>query len=89
MVVHKDFTVSAENLRWVGPDELNPVIPGKRYKTPSKFYEDTLIVMFRGLPLSKNNDDGFIIIDDETFELKETYNGTRDWFMAGYIIKEA
>ena len=88
MVVRADFTVSAENLTWTGPSTLTEIIPGVRFRTPDHYYENTLIVMLNGLPLSAENDDGYTVIDDETFELKEALPFPRSWIMVGYVKKE-
>jgi len=75
------------NLVWVGPSELTTIIAGKRFQTPDKFYVDSLTVALRGLTLSQDNDDGFIILDDQTFELKQAYTSPGDWVMCGYMKK--
>lgn len=86
MVIHEDFSISAENLNWIGPDELTS-FGGGVYQTPDKFFEQTLLVMFRGLPLAKNNEDGYVILDDQTFEMKEPHSSISDWYMVGYVKK--
>lgn len=88
MPVHADFTVSADNLNWIGPSSLSIIIPYKRFRTPDHFYDNTLLVMRRGLPVAAENDDGYTIVDDETFEMKEPLSGPLDWIMVGYVKKE-
>lgn len=87
MGVAVDFTVSAENVTWKGPLTLTPTIPGKRFQTEDTYYPGTLLVMIRGLPVARDNDDGYTEIDDQTFEMKETYTGPLDWLMVGYVRK--
>jgi len=74
-------------LDWVGQSELTTIIPGKRFITPHRFVEESLAVAVRGLLVSQENDDGFTIIDDQTFEMKETYTHSKDWIMCGYLKK--
>ena len=75
------------DLVWKGPADLTEIIPGRIFSTPEKFYEDTLAIAMRGLLISKDNDDGFIILDDQTFELKRPFSQARDWLMVGYVKK--
>lgn len=86
MVIHEDFSISAENLSWVGPSELTN-LGGGLFQTPDKFFEQTLLVMFRGLPLARENEDGYTIVDEQTFELKEPQSSALDWYMVGYVKK--
>jgi len=96
MVGHKDFDVNAGNLKWIQPSELTAIGDG-RYITPDKYHPGTLLVMYRGLPLARENDDGYSEIDDETFQMNE-FNGSSssssgsivdslDWIMVGYLAK--
>jgi len=85
MVGHKDFD-SADNLKWIQPSELTD-LGGGQYQTPDKYHSGTLLVMYRGLPVARENDDGYIEIDDETFELKEPLTRPKDWIMVGYLVK--
>ena len=86
MVGHKDFDKGADNLVWVGPSQLTD-LGGNQYKTPDKYEPGTLLVMNRGLPLARENDDGYIEIDDETFEMKEALSNPDAWLMVGYLKK--
>lgn len=86
MPVFVDFTVSADDLTWLGQDDLTS-ITATQWRTPDHFYEDTLVVFINGLRVEKDNDDGYNIIDDETFEMKETYP-TRFRISCGYVKKE-
>lgn len=73
MPVQADFTISAENFQRIDMNQLTEMTTMKRFKTPHRFFEHTLIVFQNGLRVEKDNEDGWIIIDDETFELKENY----------------
>jgi len=75
------------NLVWRGPTELVPVIPGKRYITPDKFQDETIVIAVRGLIVHRENEDGYVVIDDMTFEMKEWLLKPNDWVMCGYVIK--
>jgi hypothetical protein len=75
------------NLKWVGPADLVEVVPGTTFMTPDHFYEETLAVAFRGVLYAKDNEDGFNILDDRTFELKRPFSQARDWLMVGYVKK--
>ncbi len=86
MPIHQDFSVSADNLLWIGPSHLLS-LGGGAYQTPDKFYENTLLVMYRGLPLAKENDDGYEVLNDQVFKLKESNTNVLDWYMVGYIKK--
>lgn len=88
MVIHKDFTVSADELQWVDRDDLVEVIPGLRYQTPHHFYEHTLCVFLNGVRVERNNDDGFFIVDDHTFEMRESLPLPRFRITVFYLKKE-
>jgi len=87
MVVRVDFTTVAADLTWVGPAELIELVAGRRYQTPDRFVEGTLLVMHNGLPVHEDNDDGWTLINDQTFELKEPLIQPASWLMVGYIKK--
>ena len=87
MVVVRDFTVSADALRWVDRDDLTEVVPGLRYQTPFHFYEDTLIIFINGIRVERDNLDGFTIIDDQTFLMNQTYLFPEYRITAGYVQK--
>jgi hypothetical protein len=89
LVIHKDFTVSAENLTWVGRADLVELVPGRRFQTPDHFYSATFTMFLNGVLVEKNNDDGYVIIDDQTFETKETYLLPRMRVSVGYVKKTA
>jgi len=72
------------DLRWVCCDDLTELVPGKVYQTPDKFVPESLVVMIRGLAVCRENLDGFVVIDDQTFAMKETYDRPLDWLMVGY-----
>ena len=72
MGIAHDFTVSAEAVTPVQMDELTP-LGGNQYQTPDHFYEHTLLVFVNGLRVEEDNDDGFTVLNDYSFELKETY----------------
>jgi len=80
--------IPGRDLVWIGPSQLTELVAGKVYRTPDRFVPLSLTVMIRGLMVSKENDDGFDIIDDETFMMKETYTRPKDWMMVGYIKAE-
>jgi len=76
----------ANNLAWASTDELIELIAGKKYRTPEPFYEDTIAVFINGLRVERDAEDGFAVLDDLTFEMKETYpSGFR--ISAGYMKK--
>jgi len=77
------------DLVWKGPSDLTTIIAGKRYQTPDRFFEESLVVAIRGLIVADENVDGFTIIDDQTFEMKETYTKPKDWIMCGYVKKSS
>jgi len=87
MVIARDFTVSADALRWVDRDDLTEVVPGLRYRTPAHFYEGTLVVFVNGVRVERDNYDGFFIVDDETFEMQQTYMFPEFRITAGYMQK--
>ena len=64
----------ADNLYWASLDELTEIITNKRYSTPHKFFPNTLAVFLNGKKVDRNAANGFTVIDDHTFELKETYD---------------
>jgi len=80
MVGHKDFDTNAGNLKWIQPSEL-AAIGGGRYTTPDKYHPRTLIVMYRGVPLARENDDGYSEIDEETFQMKEFNSSSSSSFV--------
>ena len=88
MVVRKDFVVGADNLVWIDRDSLVELVPSRRFRTPTHFYEGTLCVFVNGVHVEKNNDDGFIVIDDETFEMREDTPLPRFRVTVGYVKKE-
>lgn len=55
---------------WRDVSVLTEIIPRQRYQTPEKFIETSLAVYFNGQVLDRESDNGFTVIDDETFELK-------------------
>lgn len=86
MGVAIDFVVSAEDFIWREMGDLSLIAP-RQYRPADHFYEDTLVVFVNGVRVEQQNDDGFTIIDDETFEMKETYPAqTR--ISCGYVKKE-
>jgi len=78
---------ATSNFIWVQPTELVEIIPGRRYMTPDHFHEASLCVGIRGLLVSRENTDGFIVISDNEFELKRPLTQPNDWVMAGYEKK--
>lgn len=66
----------ANNLVWVQHDDLVELAPGKRYGTPDAFFEESLAVFIQGLKVEPDNDDGYIVLDDHTFEMRETYDAS-------------
>lgn len=88
MVIHKDFAISAENVRWIDRDDLTEVVPGLRFQTPHRFYEQTLGVFINGLRVELGNDDGYVIIDDQTIEMKESCPLPYMRVTVAYVIKE-
>ena len=87
MAVVQDFTVSADLLRWVDRGGLTELVPGQRFRTPSTFFADTLVVFLNGVRVERSNLDGFVIIDDETFEMNQTYLYPEYRITAGYVQK--
>jgi len=88
MPVVADFTTTGANLKWVGFSQLTELIPNTRYQTPDEYVPGTLLVMRRGLPISAENDDGYIEFGVDSFDLKEPLLGTpNDWIFVGYIAK--
>lgn len=77
----------ANNLVWKTMDELITIIPGNTFKTPDRFHEASLAVFLNGVRLEKSNDDGYTVLNDETFELKETYHTPRHRISVGYLQK--
>lgn len=55
---------------WKDKTELTELVTNQRWQTPSLFEEDTLAVYLNGQVLDRFSDNGFTVIDDETFELK-------------------
>jgi len=86
MVGHRDFDDNAANLKWIQPSELID-LGGNQYQTPEKYHPGTLLVMYRGTPVAKEYDDGYMEIDDQTFQMKETFIDPLDWIMVGYLSK--
>lgn len=87
MVVTVDFTTTGADLTYVGPTVLTEIIPGTRFRTPDRFVETTLCVYHNGLPLHKDNADGWTLVDDQTFTLKEPLTQPASWLMVSYIKK--
>lgn len=87
MVVVRDFTASAEAMTWVDRDELTELVPGLRYQAPDHFYESTLVVFLNGLRVEKDNYDGFFVVDDQTFEMNQTYPFPQYRISVGYVKK--
>lgn len=87
MAIVQDFTVGADLLRWVDRGDLTEVVPGLRFRTPATFYEDTLAVFLDGVRVERSNLDGFVIIDDETFEMNQAYLYPEYRITAGYVQK--
>jgi len=94
MVGHKDFDVNAGNLKWIQPSELielssssSSSFGGRQYRTPDRYHQGTLLVMYRGVPVARENEDGYVEIDDQTFQMKETFVDSFDWIMVGYLAK--
>lgn len=87
MVIHRDFTATTDVLRWIDRGDLIEVVPGQRFRTPDHFYEDTLSVFISGVRVERNNDDGFVIVDDQTFQLNAVYPLPRFRVSVGYIKK--
>lgn len=77
----------SNNLYWAAEDELTEVAPG-RWQTPHKFFPDTLAVFLNGKKVDKFRPNGFTIIDDRTFELKQDYNKCAMKVSVGYMKNE-
>jgi hypothetical protein len=77
----------ANNLYWAGSDELIDLGSGS-YETPHRFYEDTLAVFINGKKLDKNLDNGFVVINDTTFQLKQPGKGCNEKITVGYMKNE-
>jgi hypothetical protein len=84
MTVRVDLTPSGAALTWAGPSQLVD-LGGGQYRTPHKFVPTTLLVMHRGLPVAAENADGYTVLDEETFELKEPLTRPASWLMVGYV----
>lgn len=63
----------ADNLVWASMEELIQIDPMKVFETPHEFYPNTLAVFINGNRVEQPNDDGWVLINDKTFELKEDY----------------
>ncbi len=87
MVVQVDFTVGADNLTWLNEEDLTQIVANKRFQTPDAFYETTLVVFLNGVRVEQSNDDGYNIIDEDVFEMKETYP-SHFRVSCGYVKKE-
>lgn len=81
------FGSLANNLYWAGDGELIDLGAGK-FETPHEFFEDTLAVFINGKKLDKNLDNGFVVIDNKTFQLKKPGRGCREKVTAGYMKNE-
>lgn len=75
----------AENLVWNVMEELTEVVPGNTYRTPYSFFEDSLVVFLNGVRLERTNEDGYDILDNQTFKLRETYPVPRHRISVGYM----
>lgn len=65
-------SVCSDCLIWVTEEDLT-AIDATTYRTPHPFYIDSLAVFVNGIRIEQTNDDGFDILDNETFRLKQTY----------------
>lgn len=88
-MVRKDFGVSGKAITWVDRDNLIEVIPGLRYQTPDRFYENTLAVFLNGVRVEKNNADGFTVNDDRTFTMRNAFPLPAFRVSVGYVKKFA
>jgi len=86
MVGHKDFDKESDNLVWIGPSNLTD-LGGGLIQTPDRYYPGTLLLMNRGLPVARENDDGYTEVTDQTFQLKQVSTHPLNWIMVGYLKK--
>lgn len=75
----------SDNLVWVTMEQLTK-IDVRTYRTPHDFFPESLAVFVNGVRVENTNDDGFDILDDNTFELKESYPANFR-ISAGYLKK--
>ena len=72
MTVSVDFTARrANNLVFKDKTELTVLVPNQRWQTPHKFVEKSLCVYENGQTLDRVSDNGFVVLSDQTFELRE------------------
>ena len=90
MVVKVDFAPSGADLVWVDRDDLVLISSAPdRFRTPDKFLSSTLVVFINGVRVEQSNDDGFVIVDDETFELTDSVMILPNFRVSvGYVKKE-
>jgi hypothetical protein len=76
----------SDNLKW--ESELNGLTEpsADRFETSEPFFPQTLAVFVNGIKVNPEADDGFIILDDQTFEMKETLR-PKDCVSVGYMSK--
>ena len=74
----------ATNLTWDSLEDLTK-LDDYTYQTTKKFYPDSLAIFLNGQRLEKNND-GYEIIDDQTFKLKLNYP-SNFFITVGYLYQ--
>jgi hypothetical protein len=76
----------AGSLVWRDMGELVRLSP-TRFQTPDRFVESSLAVFISGLKVERLNADGFVIIDDHTFELNSLCS-PRHRVSVGYMKRD-
>lgn len=82
------FGSLANNLYWAGEGELIN-LGSDIYQTPHDFYADTLAVFVNGKKVDKNLDNGFVVLSDNTFQMKISHpEGCIEKITVGYMKNE-
>ncbi|MBD3408532.1 MAG: hypothetical protein GF411_20580 [Candidatus Lokiarchaeota archaeon] len=62
----------ASNLYWAGEDELVD-LGGGVWQTPHDFFDETLAVFVNGKKVDRHRSNGFEVLSDNTFKMKDTH----------------
>lgn len=77
----------AGNLQWLQMEDLIE-LNDTDYQTPDPFFEESLAVFLNGQKLEQSTDNGFIVLNNQTFRLKQNYPPERNMRVTvGYLIK--
>jgi len=66
-----DFTPKSKFVS-LDRSDLVEVVPGIRFQTPHKFDELSVSIAVQGQTIGREEDNGFLVIDNQTIEFKES-----------------